>query len=292
MPTIRQLKEEINGTLTFFDVAEVLSTIASMAFANISKLYAANFVMLNEAFAQVHGFVNEHVKLFDENDEVRKDGRKRAAILVGSNLGFCGKFNNEIKLYYEKYIGKLDKFDYVFLIGRQIFAMYETNYKIPFPVSKKIIWNELIDLKTITVNDIIKVFDEDGQDFEISVMSNAYNPLKKKGYLSINKFLYPNQFETQGIDNIKKEGYFQTLNNVILEPEANGFLTNMLKYYFKITLLNLLLQSEISENYERMNSMNQAKDEIDIILKRLKRKLQKMRQTKITNELLEVIQSH
>jgi len=292
MPTIRQLKEEINGTITFFDVAEVLSTIASMAFANISKLYEANFIKLNLAVDQVYGFIKEHTKLFNESEEAQVQDRKKVAILVGSNLGFCGKFNNEIKLNYSKYIGKISNFDYVFLIGRQLFGIHETNNKLPFPVSKKIVWQDLIDMKTKTVNDIIEVFSGNELDLEISVMSNAYNQSTKKGYLLVKKFLYPSRLEVQNIADIKKVGYYQTLGDVILEPESGTFLTNLLKYYFRISLLNLLVQSEIAENYERMNSMNQAKDEIDIILKKLKRKLQKMRQTKITNELLEVIQSH
>jgi len=292
MPTIRQLKEEINGTITFFDVAEVLSTIASMAFANISKLYLANFIKLNKSIDQVHGYIEQYIKLFeDENDSSKTadKNRKKAAILMGSNLGFCGKFNNEIKLNYAKYIGQLSSFDYVFLIGRQIFAIYETNNKIPFPVSKKIIWGDLIDVKTNVVNEIVNVLEECGQDVEIFILSNAYNPTTKKGIFSSRKFFYPSSFEIQNIESIKKVGYYQTLGDVILEPESTTFLTNLLKYYFRITFLSLLVQSEIAENYERMNSMNQAKDEIDIILKKLKRKLQKMRQAKITNELLEVI---
>ncbi|MFH1052004.1 MAG: F0F1 ATP synthase subunit gamma [bacterium] len=297
MATIRQLKEEINGTITFFDVAEVLSTIASMAFANISKLYEANFIKLNKAIDQVHGYINKYIPLFAEEIPSEKpemverssSNRKKAAILVGSNLGFCGKFNNEIKLNYANYIGQLSDFDYVFIIGRQLFAIHETQYKIPFPVAKKIIWNELIDVKTASVNDIIDVLEESKQDVEISVLSNSYNPEIKKGYLSDRKFLYPSSFELTNLENIKTVGYYQTLGDVILEPESSTFLTNLLKYYFNITFLSLLVQSEIAENYERMNSMNQAKDEIDIILKKLKRKLQKMRQAKITNELLEVI---
>ncbi len=294
MPTIRQLKDEIGSTITFFDVAEVLSTIASMAFANISKLYDANFIKLNASIDQVHGFIKNNIPLFGNDEETlnknqNSQKKKKAAIIIGSNLGFCGKFNNEFKLNYDNHLGQLNKYDHIFLIGRQIFGISETISKIPFPVSKKIIWADLIGVKTETVNSIINVLEEIKEDVEISVLSNSFNAETKKGFLSNRKFLYPSSFDLDNMENIKTVGYYQTLGDVILEPESNTFLTNLLKYYFNITLLSLLVQSEIAENYERMNAMNQAKDEIDLILKKLKRKLQKMRQAKITNELLEVI---
>ena len=42
MPTIRQIKEDINDTMTFFDVAEVLSAISSLALNAVNIALALN----------------------------------------------------------------------------------------------------------------------------------------------------------------------------------------------------------------------------------------------------------
>lgn len=288
MPTIRQLREDINDTLTFYDVAEVLSTIASLAFINISRLYGANFTKLYTSLDEINIFLNDNLT----KDGVKKihDGDiKKAVILVGSNLGFCGKFNNEIKYNYENTIGHLTDYDYVYLIGRQLFALSEHASKIPFPVAKTLAWLDLINIKEKMINDIISSMDEYQTNLEITIVSNGFNNITNKGFLSVRKFDYPLKVNFEKNNLIRKVGYYKTLKDVILEPEPEPFINNFLKYFFKNSFLNLLVQSEIVENFARMNAMNQAKDEIELILKALRRKLQKMRQAKITNELLEVI---
>ena len=297
MPTIRQIREDINDTLTFLDVAEVLSAISSLAYVNISKIYESCFIGLFQSLEQINKFLIESLNYFDEDKKTVLFDKpvKKAAILIGSNIGFCGKFNNEIKTKsnYEKLIGPLGNYDYIVLIGNQIFGVdKDAENKYPFPVSKKIFLDELINKKSETIEEIIKTFEGTGSNLEISILSNAYDHKLKKGKTVANKFLFPDSINVNSSELIKNSGYYQTLNNVILEPDSTTFIKNLLQYYFKLSFLSLLVQSEIVENYNRMNAMNQAKDEIDIILKKLKRKLQKMRQTKITNELLEVIQSH
>jgi F-type H+-transporting ATPase subunit gamma len=296
MPTIRQIREDINDTLTFYDVADVMSTIASLAYAKISKLYEANFLELSKSIADINEFLEDKLFTQDSNPFLTGDTRK-VAILIGSNIGFCGKFNNVIKENFAKIIGKLSDYDYVFLIGRQLFALHETAEKMPFPVAKVLSWENLIQIKDNSIADIVDILDKGNSNFEISVLTNTYDIITKKAKKDkdgknvpwLYKFHYVKNIDLKNSDLIKKEGYYQTLADVILEPEPDTFMRNFLNYYFRNTLLNLLVQSEIVENFERMNSMNQAKDEIEIILKVLRRKLQKMRQAKITNELLEVI---
>jgi F0F1-type ATP synthase gamma subunit len=96
MPTIRQIREDINDTLTFYDVADVMSTIASLAYAKISKLYEANFLELSKSIADINEFLEDKLFTQDSNPFLTGDTRK-VAILIGSNIGFCGKFNNVIK---------------------------------------------------------------------------------------------------------------------------------------------------------------------------------------------------
>ncbi|MFC2131939.1 F0F1 ATP synthase subunit gamma [Bacteroidota bacterium] len=291
MPTIRQIREDINDTMTFFDVAEVLSAISSLAFVNISKLYETNFFEISKSVGMVYSFLNESLKLDEtsESDSILSGPVKNATILIGSNLGFCGKFNNDIKLNYEKKIGSLHDYNHAVLIGGQLFGIDDSVEKIKFPVAKKIFWEPIIEHKTTVVDELINYFDEANQNFKINIFSNTYDYDTKKGSAMVRQFIYPATLDLSGIETIEDSGYYRTLNGVVLEPDPESFIKNTLKYHFRISLLSLLVQSEIVENFYRMNAMNQAKDEIEIILKQLKRKLQKMRQTKITNELLEVI---
>jgi len=291
MPTIRQIREDINDTMTFFDVAEVLSAISSLAFVNISKLYATNFTELSNSLGMVYSFLNDNLKLdkATESSPILSGEVKNAALLIGSNLGFCGKFNNDIKLNYEKKIGHLKDFDHAVIVGGQLFGISETAVKIKFPVAKKIFWEPIVAHKTTVVDELINYFEESNQNFKIQIFSNTYDYDIKKGSATVQQFIYPATLDLSSIATIEDSGYYRTLNGVVLEPDPETFIKNTLKYHFRTSLLSTLIQSELVENFYRMNSMNQAKDEIEIILKQLKRKLQKMRQAKVTNELLEVI---
>lgn len=303
MRTIKQIKEEIDDTKVFYNVAEVLSLISGLAFQEMSVKYKNDFTKLNKP---LNIKSEKIIGGFQPNNEKVK----KAAILIGSDLGYCGKFNNDIKKTFRKddNLSCINNYNQFFLIGKKIHSLVKSEdnkkiFKKKFPNSKSFsTWNDLIDNKLKLIDEeIIEKFEdnnymnESDEGFEVTVLSNKFLLKQNKGHIALSKFFYP---KTQAVDyggneSIQKQGFYETIDGkVILEPKANIFIFNFLKYYFKATFLDILIQSEIVENLNRMNSMNQAKDEIDNTLKKLKRELQKTRQVKITNELLEVIQSH
>ncbi len=89
---------------------------------------------------------------------------------------------------------------------------------------------------------------------------------------------------------IKFEGEFKNGNNVTLfEPGINELLPSLLEHYLEMEIYQSLLENYASEQAARMVAMKNATDNAKEIIKELKLEYNKIRQEKITNEILDII---
>jgi F-type H+-transporting ATPase subunit gamma len=62
----------------------------------------------------------------------------------------------------------------------------------------------------------------------------------------------------------------------------------LIKKIIKTAILDILLQSNTSENSARMINMGKASDNADVLIKNLRILYNQTRQTSITNEIIEI----
>ncbi len=89
---------------------------------------------------------------------------------------------------------------------------------------------------------------------------------------------------------IKFEGESKNGNNVMLfEPAVSELLPSLLEHYLEMEIYQSLLENYASEQAARMVAMKNATDNATDIIKELKLEYNKIRQEKITNEILDII---
>ena len=76
---------------------------------------------------------------------------------------------------------------------------------------------------------------------------------------------------------------------ILFEPEKDIFVDMCLKKFVKYVIYSMLLESSLCVQSSRMLSMKAATDNADEMLKKLKLKYNMIRQSKITQELIEII---
>ena len=75
----------------------------------------------------------------------------------------------------------------------------------------------------------------------------------------------------------------------MFEPNPHAFLGYLLSHYLNIFIYQILLNAKASEQSARMVAMKNATDNANTLIKDLTLEYNKLRQAKITTELLEIV---
>ena len=215
-------------------------------------------------------------------------------IPLSSNKGLCGVFNanviratmNLIKDEYQTYLddNKLD----ILCIGSKV----EDALKFKkYPV----IGNENVLLDDLTYDNAATFAERLMKDFEDKKYDKiifVYNQFKNAAtqVLVTEQFL-PISDQQSAVSSQQSAVSHQQDQGIefIFQPNKEEILTTMIPKSLKLQVYKILLDSFASEQGARMISMTQATDNATELLKELNLTYNKVRQSSITNELVEIV---
>ena len=93
-------------------------------------------------------------------------------------------------------------------------------------------------------------------------------------------------YKRQGIEKLESK---TSNSNLIFEPSKEEVLNLLVKEYFQASIYNALLQTNASEFAARFVAMKNATDNAGKIIKKLGLLYNRVRQEKITKEMLDVV---
>ncbi|NGP86870.1 ATP synthase F1 subunit gamma [Fodinibius halophilus] len=209
-------------------------------------------------------------------------------IIVGSDRGLCGGFNNnlfkvaeaEIKENYSEYqkSGNLS----LICIGRQATKYFgKRDYKvkfeypgfwdnIEFPKATKIMKSVISDFKSGTFDEVNLVFNE----FKSVIAQNR-----------LVETLLPIQPDTLVEDTEDS----QQETEYIFEPSADKILKKLLPLHLNLQLWKAILESNAAEQGARMTAMDNATENAQEMKEDLQLEYNRARQSAITTEISEII---
>lgn len=208
--------------------------------------------------------------------DAHKSGSGSLILLVGSQKGLCGTFNAMLTRFFEHRVTTLGPNDQIIAIGKKA-EEYLTRRKIK-PAK---IFNNMT-LSTLTkITDVIAAFvSQEGPRFErIVFMSNW--PQTFFHQKPVETYILP----MQTVENTHK----RTLASSYLWYESSTqVLDSLAQLYLHASVETILFSSLLAEQAARFRSMDKATRNADDTLEILRRDYNKLRQAKITKELLEL----
>ncbi|WP_375323163.1 ATP synthase F1 subunit gamma [Candidatus Karelsulcia muelleri] len=190
-------------------------------------------------------------------------------IVITSNRGLCGNFNNLLLKKTEKLIESCKKKIYILSIGKIGKDFLYKKYPIYF-YNRDLIENiNDINLSNI-VDDIYQKF-LNGYFSNIKIIYNSWKKL-----ISIKQIL---PFKIKKIKN----------KNYLFEPSEEEILKYLFPEIIKIKIYKYILESITSEHLSRMIAMHKAKDNGIKINNELLFIYNKLRKENITKEILEIV---
>ncbi|MCX7953815.1 MAG: ATP synthase F1 subunit gamma, partial [Bacteroidales bacterium] len=287
MPALKDIRNRIYSVISTKQVTSAMKMVSAARLRKTQDLvikfrpYVNTLQdILNNLSANISGEI--------ESPFFRKEPipSKILAILITSNKGLCGSFNNNIIRYAINFIQnnysqqlKNCNVDFICIgkkcydyLKKQKFKIVEYNQQLV----NKLKYEDVAEL----TDRLISFFVEKKYDeiiFFYNSFKNAATQIPKS-----EKFL---PFEPK-ITETKTIGYNKIY---IFEPQADELLNQIIPVILKSQSYKILLDSTTAEHAARMTAMHKATDNANDMIRELRLYYNKVRQANITKELLDIM---
>jgi len=284
MPSTRDIRRRIKSVKNTAQITKAMQMVASAKMrkaqqaALAGRPYAA---LLNKVLAHATAGAGDFTHELLE----KREGKKRAVILISSDKGLCGALNTNLL----REAAKFDKDDTVFICAGKKAGQWaaRTKRKIAAEFTYK-------DAPAFAEARAISKFAQDlfikGEVGEVVVLfTNFISTLTQKPEV---RPMLP-IVEIDGVHaGVHGEGggvkLEQTAQEYLFEPSAAGVLGELLPRALNFEIYQFLLEAKASEQSSRMVAMKNATDNAKQLIKDLTLEYNKLRQANITKELLEI----
>jgi len=284
MPSTRDIRRRIKSVKNTAQITKAMQMVAAAKMrraqqaAVVGRPYAD---LLNEIMSQAA------VKTASFNHPLmqKRDGKKRAVILVGTDRGLCGGLNGNSF----REAAKLDKNITVFITaGRkasQFVARTKRNLVAEFTYKDTPTFAEARAISKFAQGLFLK-----GEVDAVDILYPKFiNTLTQQPQLV--PFLPVGKITalTAGLNEPKKELAAATSSEIYeFESDEETVLGALLPHSLNFQMHQILLETKASEQSARMVAMKNATDNAKQIIKDLTLEYNKLRQANITKELLEI----
>ena len=282
MPNLKDIKTRIGTVKKTRQITSAMKLVAAAKLkratdaATAAKPYKGK---LEGVLRRVAGAAGEDVEapLLESRDEVKK----RAVVVLASDRGLCGGFNNNLL---RKTIPWLEERNdvpvHIVTYGRKATKFFA---KRGFPEAGNVEnWSALAKAELVSeLSDSLVSGFVDGEFDEVWVVYNEFiNAITQvPTYMK----LLPLALDAEEGAGDGAGGEYR------FEPDANQILGNLLPLYVRTLVLQAFLETEAGEHAARMTAMDNATNNASDLIANLTLDYNRARQAAITKELIEIV---
>jgi F-type H+-transporting ATPase subunit gamma len=270
---LRQIRRKIRAIQGLQKIARAMQLVSAAKFKKAQdRLFAIR--PFSDKISELVGNVGHSPKANHPLLQSREEIKNTGFVLIMADKGLCGSYNSNLIKNLHEFLQKAKQNIKFFAFGKKaIDYLAKKKFEIVFDKTRLRTDISMHDIKSI-VNEIVSFY-VDGKVDEVFILYTRFvNPLTHLPTLE--KFLPIEKQEQQ------QEEY-------IFEPEPEKFIPILLPRYIQIKFLRILLESFTSEHAARMNAMKQATDNAERLIDEMTLIYNKVRQTQITRELLDIV---
>jgi F-type H+-transporting ATPase subunit gamma len=231
---------------------------------------------------QIQRTITTHVESVSHPLLAAREVRRRAVILVASDKGLCGALNSNLF----RLVGRYDPASTVFVTaGRkaaQFVARTRRTLVADFPYGDTPLYPESRAIAALARDLFLK-----GEVDEVCVAATRFVNTLTQVPLVI-ELLPVGDVGGVDIPGLPRSEEFLVDTEFLFEPNADDIVGFLLEHYLSILVHVVLLNAKASEQSARMVSMKAATDNAEEMIGDLTLAYNKLRQGRITQELLEI----
>lgn len=271
------LKKRIKSVESTRKLTKAMSLVATSKLKKVRRVLA-----INNDYCQAYREIMAEVtpSLPEDNKYVQKNStNKKLIIVIASDMGMCGSYNNAIVTKLEE-ITKDNMSDYSLLVlGEKGKSLCKRHGYETIEYDKRI--SDIPELEEVS-----NVFEYGFSKYSEGLFSEViivYTWFKNTIVREVEvQQLLPLKFDTFENEKVV-EGEFD------VEGDGESLMEVLIPSYCKCVLFNSVLNSKASEHSVRTETMNSATKNADELISALKLKYNRIRQGAITQEITEIV---
>jgi len=284
MPSTRDIRRRIKSVKSTAQITKAMQMVAASKMRRAQQAAVAGrpyAVLMNAVLGEVSASAGEFSHPLTQTRPIQK----RAVIIVSTDKGLCGGLNGNLL----REATKFEKSNSVFITaGRkasQFVARTKRQLAAEFTYKDTPLFGEARAISKFA-QDLFVRGDVDHVDI---LFTNFISTLNQKPEV---RTLLP-VGEIRALEaEVTGEGAGAALQKgtteFLFEPGAEQVLGSMLPHYLNFQVYQILLEAKASEHSSRMVAMKNATDNAKQLIKDLTLEYNKLRQSNITRELLEI----
>ena len=282
MAALKDIKRKITAVGKTKQITKAMNMVAASRFKT-AQLRMENFRPYASKFMDVLNSLSHRVDADSHPFLTVRDPKRIRIICMTSDRGLCGGFNNNLLKATEKFIKeKISEERTVGLItvGRKSRDHFRKKTDI---INQ---WVDVFGKYDITLavsiaNDILPSFLKQEYD-ELYLAYNHFHSLSSQKPTIVRLLPLPSIGKDADVTPEQKIEY-------IYEPDAEVLLDKLLPMYIHILIFRALLETSAGESGARMVAMDNATNNCDDMIQQLTLKYNKVRQSAITAELMDIV---
>lgn len=283
MTSLKNLRYRIAGIKTTAKITQTMQMIASTELVKYKKLLSISLErkkILKSFLAELDNDELSELSCLRDTHSVE---RKKIIIVLGSDRGLCGGFNGKIAKALEKCQGSetIKTQDITLIVvGKKILSRIKSPNVINFASTNGILYtfqlacqiaNMLLELSGTHLLDCKLLYSSFNNALNYEIIEETLLPLCKS-----------NLREGLDLENQKSE---------IPEIDDQDFAKNLALSYVQSSVYHALVSSKASEESSRVIAMDGATKNSNQLTEALTLEMNKIRQSNITRELIEIVSS-
>jgi F-type H+-transporting ATPase subunit gamma len=211
--------------------------------------------------------------------------RRVLLVVLTSDRGLAGGFNNNINRYAQKYHqenkGRFEQLDFIF-IGRKGADFFRSRGTTGVDTILNLAREVSFTLAQTVADRLMKDFTSGGYD----AIHLIYNEFKSAiSQEVINERLLPVDISSARLG---EDGRSTFANDLIFEPAPEVIIDDLLRRHFAVQIYRAMCESVASEHGARMAAMENATKNAGEMIRMMTLTYNKLRQASITTELIEI----
>jgi F-type H+-transporting ATPase subunit gamma len=284
MPSTRDIRRRIKSVKNTAQITKAMQMVAASKMRKAQQAALAGrpyATLMNDVLAEV----TYHAGDFTHPLMEKRDGGKRAIVLVSTDKGLCGALNSNLM----REAAKFDKANTIYITagrkGSQFIARTKRQLAAEFTYKDAPLFSEARAISKFARDLFLK-----GEVARVDILfTNFISTLNQK----------PEVFPLLPVGQIKgvvagvhghamEEKLLKGATEFLFEPNVEEVFGALLPHYINFQVYQILMEAKASEHSSRMVAMKNATDNAKQLIKDLTLEYNKLRQANITRELLEI----
>ncbi len=289
--TPESLKATLDSVQDLYSVVKTMKALAAVSIRQYEQAveslgeYNHTVEMGFQILAKERYFAGKSLVLtIKENNNLVNP--KTGAIILGSDQGLCGQFNENMAKYTKDKLQSSSKPENLFVatVGSRLLPYFKTT---SYQLANQFMLPTSVEGIGETVQDILLMLDNWQEKHKISKILLFYNkPTSGSSYRSSYQQLLP--LDRDWLRSLERKDWpTNTLPTFTMNWQ--DLFKELISQYLFVSLYRAVAASLVSENASRLAAMQSAQKNIEEHLDELNAQYRRQRQSAITSELLDVV---